>query len=71
MANKLFGSNIEPACEYCVNGKKSENEMILCAKVGVVDPSFCCKKFDYDPLKRKPHKMNHKIKQYSLQDFKI
>lgn len=71
MANKLFGNNIEPACEYCSNGKQSENNMILCLKLGVVNPGFSCKKFDYDPLKRKPKKINHKLPEYSADDFKI
>ncbi len=71
MVNKLFGNNIEPACEYCCNGSKSENGMILCVKLGVVSPSFCCKKFDYDPLKRKPHKVNHKLPKYNKEDFAI
>ena len=71
MSNKLFGNNIEPACEYCVNGKRSDNGMILCVKVGVVNPFFSCKKFDYDPLRRKPKKMNHSLPQYSPEDFKI
>ncbi|MBP0979329.1 MAG: hypothetical protein J6C55_01630 [Oscillospiraceae bacterium] len=71
MSNKLFGNNIEPACEYCSNGKKSESGMILCLKLGVVSPSFCCKKFEYDPLKRKPKKHNHRLPKYSAKDFEI
>ena len=71
MANKLFGNNIDPTCEYCSYGKKSENGMILCSKLGVVNPYFSCKKFDYDPLKRVPRKMNHRLPKYSQKDFEI
>lgn len=71
MANKLFGNNIEPACEYCMYGTKSRNGMILCLKVGIVNPFYNCKKFDYDPLKRIPRRPNHRLPKYSPEDFKI
>lgn len=69
--NQLFDEEIEPACDYCVNGKKSENGMVLCAKVGVVSPSYHCKKFVYNPLKRKPKKVNYKLPKFFEEDFKI
>ncbi len=71
MVNRLFGNNIEPACEYCSYGKKSQNDMILCSKLGITQPSYCCKKFDYDPLKRVPRRVNHRLPKYSPEDFKI
>ncbi len=70
-SGKLFSKNIEPACEYCINGKKSQNGMILCTKVGVVMPTFSCKKFGYNPLKRKPKKVNYKLPKYSQEDFEF
>ena len=53
---KLFNkSDITPSCSYCVPGRTSPNkESILCLKKGVVGLDYSCKRFKYDPLKRKP-----------------
>jgi len=42
-------------CRYCENASelRSEDEM-LCKLRGVVEASHVCRKFRYDPLKRKP-----------------
>ena len=32
----------------------SDPDTMLCVKAGVVDASFSCRKFRYDPLKRDP-----------------
>ena len=57
----LFDKKISPSCEYCHIGKKFlDDGTILCVNSGVVDPSYHCKKFKYDPLKRIP-----KIRAYS------
>lgn len=54
---KLFGKNIEPACEYCEYGRKTSNgQMVLCVKNGVVSPFYRCRKFIYAPLLRQPKK---------------
>jgi hypothetical protein len=53
---KLFNkSDITPSCSYCVHGRFSPNkESILCLKKGVVGLDYSCRRFKYDPLKRKP-----------------
>lgn len=53
---KLFNKkDVTPACSYCAHGRFApNNESVLCMKKGVVDLDFSCKKFKYDPLKRKP-----------------
>ena len=39
--SKLFGSRIEPACEYCKLGEpSSDGQMILCRSKGIVAPYF-------------------------------
>lgn len=68
---KLFGNNIQPACEYCLHGSiSSDNEMILCKKKGVVSPYYSCNKFIYMPTKRIP-KRRPNLPQYSAEDFKL
>lgn len=67
----IFGENIEPACFYCLNGHQaSDTAMILCTKTGPVSPTYKCKKFVYDPLKRIP-KRQPKLPEFSPEDFEI
>ncbi len=54
---KIYGNNIKPACAYCERGTKiSSFEKVTCSKYGVVDDSYSCRKFIYDPTKRMPPK---------------
>ena len=46
---------LERACAYCIySALLDDEENVLCRKKGVVDAGFCCRKFRYDVLKRKP-----------------
>lgn len=68
---KLFNKEISPRCEYCKTGVPiTGSSEILCKKTGVMQPDSYCKKFSYDPLKRKPKTV--KISSdYSQEDFKL
>ena len=47
--------DITEACAYCEHAVPLMNEdEMLCRKNGVVSADYCCKKFSYDLLKRKP-----------------
>ena len=66
---KLFGGNIDPACEYCENGTKtSDGQMVLCIKNGVFSPFYHCKKYVYSPLLR-VQKKNVMIPKFNKKDF--
>ena len=52
----LFRKKMERTCDYCRYGTKMNEEMMLCAKKGIVLPSDDCRKFRYDPFKRIPPK---------------
>ena len=68
---QLFGNNIDPACSYCRFGKKNQDgSKILCEKVGVVAPSFFCRKFRYDPVKRVPARQAQ-LPEYDPSDFRL
>lgn len=68
---KLFGKNIEPACEYCQYGQYSQDkQMILCIQKGVVAPFYHCRKFIYDPTKRIPKKVR-KLPEFDPADFEL
>lgn len=57
MTKALFDSHIIPSCRYCTYGMASSDEQtILCPKKGVVTCEYACRRFQYDPLKRKPAK---------------
>lgn len=69
---KLFGNYIEPACQYCCLGRDtSDGQKVLCEKAGVVLPSYSCKKFIYDPLKRIPTRQVTKLPPLEQSDFKL
>ena len=71
MKKKLYGENVSPKCMYCETGIKTNNgKEILCRRMGIMQPDSCCKKFRYDPLKRKPDVI--KLKQdFSAEDFSL
>ena len=55
MKKKLLGHHVEPMCRYCQFGTRvAGSDTVLCPKKGVTDKDDSCKKFRYDPLKRKP-----------------
>lgn len=71
MRQKYFGKNIAPACSYCLYGSPAPDERtVLCSKNGVVSPFFSCRKYRYDPLKRRPAPQNV-LPRYDRSDFEL
>lgn len=71
MKNNLFGKTIDPACQYCENGKLTKDgNLVLCNKKGGMKPYASCKSFDYAPLKRIPKRMAP-LPQFDKKDFEI
>lgn len=52
----LFNKRTTPDCSYCKRSQDLRDGSYLCSVNGVTKPSEGCKKFKYDPLKRKPVK---------------
>jgi len=51
----LQAEKYQPACEFCRCGKSApDGSSVLCSVRGVMRKQSCCKKYEYDPLKRKP-----------------
>ncbi|MBE6931273.1 MAG: hypothetical protein E7463_13450 [Ruminococcaceae bacterium] len=50
----LFRKNMEPQCITCERAVSLGDGVMLCRKLGAVSESYSCKKYKYDPLKRKP-----------------
>ena len=71
MKKSLYSSDISPKCEYCANGTVTpEGKEVLCYKRGVMQLDSFCKKFKYDPLKRKPIQVNISS-DYTPDDFAL
>ena len=66
----IFSKDIVPMCLYCEYGKRIiATDDIICRKKGIVKPDYCCKKFVYTPLNRKPPKNVAKTSEYTKEDF--
>ena len=50
----LFRKKIDPCCAYCVKGTDLGNGKVACVRKGVVEDTYHCSNFRYDPLKRTP-----------------
>lgn len=71
MRKKVIGGKIEPKCEYCkFSIAIRDANTLLCHKTGVTEATGRCKKFRYDPLKRKPQKAPSML-QFTDQDFSL
>lgn len=72
MKQKLIdGKSYSRVCENCLNGRLSaDSDKVLCNKNGIMRPDSTCKKYKYDPLKRRP-KRPHIISGFSEKDFSL
>ena len=72
MKRKLYGNRIEEKCEYCHFGRRvNDRQTILCVKRGAVAATFCCKNYEYDPLKRMPARRVQPIAPPNGEEFKL
>ncbi len=59
-------------CQYCEHGMLSYDEtVVLCPKKGMMPPDFVCKKYVYDPLKRKPMKSKTPAHTFTAEEFQL
>lgn len=54
LSEKLFRKDIEPSCSYCAHGADIGADTVICIKKGPVPADGACKKFQYDPFRRRP-----------------
>jgi len=66
----LFDKHIEPNCVYCLYYLEVEENSGLCRKRGPVMPWGSCRRFHYDPLKRKPPEKPEKLPAYEEETIK-
>lgn len=68
----LFRKNHPKFCEYCANGVKLDDELVLCSKRGITSARKKCRKFIYDPCKRVPPKAKPlDLEKYNSEDFSL
>ncbi len=71
MKNKLLGKDIIKNCSVCRNSiELLSGEQFICRKKGPVYSTDYCRKFKYDPLKRKPADITP-LPKYKKEDFEI
>ena len=57
MKKKKKNEELEKLCKYCERAQElSDENLMLCPKYGVVEADNDCRRFVYDPLKRRPAK---------------
>lgn len=66
----LYNKDNRAICALCEMAVPIDDETVLCRKKGPVSLTYTCKKFEYDPLKRKPMQAAD-IKAFSEEDFKL
>ena len=68
----LFRKKMERSCQHCRYGTKMDDDMILCAKKGILPHCDDCRKFRYDPFKRVPPKPKAlDFSKYDNEDFSL
>ena len=68
----LFRKKMERSCHHCRYGTRMNDEMMLCAKKGIVPHCDNCRKFRYDPFKRVPPKPKAlDFSKYDKDDFSL
>ena len=68
----LFRKKMERSCHHCRYGTRMNEEMMLCAKKGIVPHCDDCRKFRYAPFKRVPPKPKAlDFSKYDKDDFSL
>ncbi len=72
MKNQEFLSEEYPKkCECCENLKSKEGEIPLVCRIrGEVKPEGFCRRFVFDPLRKKPN-IGFNIKKFTKKDFEL
>lgn len=67
----LFRKTMEPACAYCAHGAPGEEDQVICAKKGIMQPWQRCRNFRYDPLKRHPEAPLPPVTEVDPENFRL
>lgn len=71
MDKRLFDNSVSKTCTNCKFGILSDDgESILCKKKGVMELYDYCRRYQYDPTKRRP-KLPMPTVEYNAEDFKL
>ena len=50
----LFRKHIDPSCSYCRYALDADPGTVICRRKGIMADTSSCRRFRYDPLRRKP-----------------
>ena len=71
MKRLLRVTKYEPACEFCRYGKSApDGSSVLCSVRGVMRRQSRCKKYEYDPIKRRPNRAPL-LPEYDAEEFAL
>ena len=67
----IYDKDIDRICAFCLQGRELSDDLILCRRCGPVTPDHSCRKFEYDPLLRKPSVTRLPTPRVKAEDFKL
>lgn len=67
----IYDKEIDRVCAFCQQGEELTEDLILCRRYGPVTPEYSCRKFQYDPLLRKPSLRELPKPRVKAEDFKL
>ena len=68
----LFRKKMPRSCTTCLHSANLSEHQLLCIKHGVVENSYSCRKYRYDPCKRVPSKPKAMdFSQYEKEDYSL
>jgi hypothetical protein len=68
----LFRKDLEKRCAYCQHAAMAGENRMACCKRGIVPPSYSCRRFSYDPLKRVPPRPREPdFQKYEEKDYSL
>ncbi|WP_458863727.1 hypothetical protein [Acidaminobacterium chupaoyuni] len=67
----LFDRDIKHCCAFCEKSIDLDEQLVLCKYKGPVSFDFCCRRYEYDPLRRIPHPPAEPRKKFTEKDFKL
>lgn len=67
----LFDPEIKRCCAYCEKSTDLDDQLVLCSLRGPVQFDYCCRRYQYDPLRRTPRSPGPLKKKFSPEDFEL
>lgn len=67
----IYDKEIDRICAFCQHGEELSEDLILCRRHGPVTLDHSCRKFCYDPTRRKPSLRELPKSRVKAEDFTL